>query len=475
MTNHIQDAENIGAQSRAHAPPMTPEEIAAYLPDAVNGDNVNALERARRKFEVLGLRTPGQQMGQRWPVGCVALEVTQRCNLDCTLCYLSENSEAVKDIPLDEVLRRVDEIYCHYGRNTDVQVTGGEPTLRKRSELCEIVRKIRSCGMRSALMTNGIKADHTLLRELADCGLNDVVFHVDTSQLRQGYHGEMELNRLRLAYIERAADLPLSVMFNTTVHDGNFAEIPALVEFFRSQAGRVRTASFQLQADIGRGVQRARAAMITPDSVAVQIEHGAGTKINFSASLIGHPDCNRYGLCLVVNGRLYDAFDRPDVIIPMQNATALLVFDRIRSGKTIRAFLGWLLRHPSYWEMAAGWLVGKVWRMKWDLLRDWGRVRTISFFIHNFMDSSQLVRDRIDACVFHVMTADGPVSMCLHNAKRDAFILKPIRLFRGAQANLWNPVTGTVSGEMVPLVTPDLSRRKLQKGRAKANAKLQRN
>ena len=37
----------------------------------------------------------GQQMGGRWSIGCVALEITQRCNLDCTLCYLSEHSEMV--------------------------------------------------------------------------------------------------------------------------------------------------------------------------------------------------------------------------------------------------------------------------------------------------------------------------------------------------------------------------------------------
>ena len=29
----------------------------------------------------------GQQMaGRRWPIACLSLEITQRCNLDCTLC-----------------------------------------------------------------------------------------------------------------------------------------------------------------------------------------------------------------------------------------------------------------------------------------------------------------------------------------------------------------------------------------------------
>ena len=84
-----------------------------------------------------------QQMGRRWAIGCVALEITQRCNLDCTLCYLSEHSEAVADIPIEEIYRRIDEIFKQFGPNTDVQVTGGDPTLRKRDELIAIIRYIK--------------------------------------------------------------------------------------------------------------------------------------------------------------------------------------------------------------------------------------------------------------------------------------------------------------------------------------------
>ena len=52
-----------------------------------------------------GQWSAGQFIGRRWPIGCVALEITQRCNLDCTACYLSEHSEAVKDVPIEEVFR----------------------------------------------------------------------------------------------------------------------------------------------------------------------------------------------------------------------------------------------------------------------------------------------------------------------------------------------------------------------------------
>ena len=61
---------------------------------------------------------PQQILGRALTIGCVALEITQRCNLDCTLCYLSENSEHVVDIPLEEVLRRLDNIRDTYGPYT---------------------------------------------------------------------------------------------------------------------------------------------------------------------------------------------------------------------------------------------------------------------------------------------------------------------------------------------------------------------
>ena len=84
--------------------------------------------------------TANQVLGRTQTIGCVAVEVTQRCNLDCTLCYLSEHSQSVSDIPIEEVFKRLDDVLSHYGEGTHVQITGGDPTLRKHSELIEIVR-----------------------------------------------------------------------------------------------------------------------------------------------------------------------------------------------------------------------------------------------------------------------------------------------------------------------------------------------
>ncbi|MEM7445912.1 MAG: radical SAM protein, partial [Pseudomonadota bacterium] len=112
----------------------------------------------RGRLERLGLFGPEQVAGRIFPIACVALEVTQRCNLDCTLCYLSDLAEATPDPSLETLLARVDRIYRHYGPRTNIQITGGEPTLRRAEDLEAITRHIRGLGMRSALFTNGIRA-----------------------------------------------------------------------------------------------------------------------------------------------------------------------------------------------------------------------------------------------------------------------------------------------------------------------------
>ncbi|MGH8595315.1 MAG: radical SAM protein, partial [Gammaproteobacteria bacterium] len=136
---------------------LSPEEIRQWQADGLHGDEA-PLDRARRRVEEAGQWGPWQALGRRFAIGCVALEITQRCNLDCTFCYLSESSQALHDIPLTEVFRRIDLIHAHFGAHTDVQITGGEPTLRARADLIAIVRYLRANNLRASLLTNGIKA-----------------------------------------------------------------------------------------------------------------------------------------------------------------------------------------------------------------------------------------------------------------------------------------------------------------------------
>ena len=415
---------------------------------------VESLAQSRRIMQETGHWSVHQQMGRRWAVGCIALEITQRCNLDCSLCYLSEHSEAVKDIPLSEIFRRIDQIHDYYGPYTDIQVTGGDPTLRKREELVAIIRRIHGKNMRSTLMTNGIRATRSLLQDLADAGLDDVALHIDTTQERKGYKSEKELNVVRKKYIDNARGLGLSILFNTTIHSDNFHEIPALVEFFIQHAGDIRTVSFQLQADTGRGTMGKRAALVTPDNVWQAIESAARTRINFNAMRTGHPACNRYGMGIVVNNRLYDLLDKPAFVGRFHAATAHLIADRRHPVRTIRDFTAWLCVHPYHALIFLAWLTGKLATIARDLVPARGRVTTLSFFIHNFMNASDLDPERIHSCVFKTMTADGPLSMCQYNASRDDYILESLPVKNGASVQYWHPLSGAYTDRPVRQSAP---------------------
>ncbi len=383
-----------------------------------------------------------QVLGRRASIGCVALEITQRCNLDCSLCYLSEHSEEVKDLPIEEIYRRIDEIKNHFGAGTDVQITGGDPTMRDRKELVAIVKRVRDIGMRPTLMTNGLKASRDLIEELISVGLNDIAFHMDLTFELPGYKTEMDLNKLRLRYIDKVRGLPIAVIFNTTVHKANFNEIPDLIRFFRKHSDVVGMASFQLQADTGRGELRKRDEVISLETVRQQISKGAETKISWDTVMIGHPKCHKIGITLSCNGNLYDLNYDPQFFNEFLEQFQHVILDRKNPRKVVLTLMKELGQRPE-WILKAGKHFGRMlWEMRRDLIPGKGKINKLSFFVQNFMDASALDEERVHACSFMVMTGQGPVSMCAHNAKRDDYILKPVELVKTGKKVLWNPLTG---------------------------------
>ena len=388
-------------------------------------------------------------------MGCVSLEITQRCNLDCTLCYLSDSAEAVRDIPLQELYRRIDDIALHYGPNTDVQISGGDPTLRNKDELSAIVRYVRARGMRASLFTNGILLSRAWLERLVTDGLNDVAFHVDMTQERKGYTNEVEMNALRLTYINMARGLPLSVIFNTTVYADNLHEVAAVADFFVQHCDVVRFASFQLGADTGRGTVAGRdPVLVTQTSVCQAIQQGAGVPLNFDALHGGHRSCNRYAMLFAVGRHRLDALADGDFAARVMRETADIPLERDQSLRGAWALAKALLRKPAL----LGSLAKQAAVLLWTTRRQWfqaGRivpqVRKISFFTHNFMDACNLDADRVEACVFMAATAEGPMSMCAYNAERERILLKPIVL---ASGETWQPlaVAPDANGEIrIPL------------------------
>jgi pyruvate-formate lyase-activating enzyme len=391
------------------------------------------------------LRVPTQAMGRRYAIGCVAVEITQRCNLDCTLCYLSESSEKVKDIPIELVFERLRWIREAYGDGTSVQITGGDPTLRKREELVAIVREAARLGLEPSLMTNGIKLTRDLAKELKEAGLTDVAIHVDLTQERKGFLSEEELNAVRAEYIERVRGLGLHVIFNTTVHDGNFREIPNLISFFRRNADVVRLVSFQIQAETGRGVLTGKSDAITLPNVRRALSEACGTDISWDNIRVGHPECNSVGYVLIAGEKFLDLNRDPELFSAIIRETSDIRYSRVNAFDTaFRVFL-WGLRRPRFMALLlrhAAAFAGRHVRVLWASRGE--KLRKLTVIIHNFMDADALVPERVAACSFMVATDKGFVSMCAHNAARETFIRRPVAMTTVEGTKLWDPLTGNL-------------------------------
>ena len=389
--------------------------------------------------------TPNQVLGRLHTIGCVAVEITQKCNLDCTLCYLSEHSQSVEDIPIEEVFRRLDDVITHYGPGTHVQITGGDPTLRKHSELVEIIEYANSIGLYTALFTNGIGATRKLLKRLVAVGLRDVAFHVDSTQRRKEGDSELVLNDIRQEYLDRTKGLGLMVIFNNTVHKGNFHEIPELVRFYRERAKDIGLVSFQLQADTGRGEWRKRDIVINKETVQQQIETGSSQNLPWDVMQVGHSECHHYLPTLVVNDTVYPIMNDKSFFADFMQDFKDACWDRQRNtGYLVGRFILQILKKPK-WFLRLPLFVGNVFKSIFkDFIKARGQVTQLTFFVQNFMDASELQQERIDACSFMVMTAEGPVSMCQHNASRDDYILKPLQITRADGSSIdYQPLKNT--------------------------------
>ena len=225
-----------------------------------------------------------------------------------------------------------------FGAPTAVQITGGDPTLRKREELVAIVRRTRELGHASDAHDQRHQGDPRPARGARRRRLERRRLPRGPDPGAQGLRDrEGPERRFGEEYIERARGIPIAVIFNTTVCRDNFDEIPDLIRFFRRHADVVGMASFQLQADTGRGVLRERDRVISLETVRRQIAAGAETDIS-----LGHGPDRAPGVPpdrdhLAANGNLYDLNDDPAFFNRFLSDFQHVMLDRRQPARAVRA------------------------------------------------------------------------------------------------------------------------------------------
>ena len=185
---------------------------------------------------------------------CMLLELTNRCNLRCPVCFAKAGEQAPQDLSMDEISAQYDYLMAH-GGPFNIQLSGGEPTMR--DDLPEIIRLGRDKGFTFfQLNTNGIRLAEEVgyAETLKAAGLNTVFLQFDAldDEVYIKLRGRALLDTKRQA-IERCAAAGLGIVLVPVIAAGvNENEVGRILRFALDNMPAVRGVHFQPLSYFGR-------------------------------------------------------------------------------------------------------------------------------------------------------------------------------------------------------------------------------
>ncbi len=166
----------------------------------------------------------------------VAWNLTRRCNLACTHCYISAGSwqSGQEELSHEECRRVVDQL-VELNPAPLLILSGGEPLVRE--DLPQLAAYAAGRGATVVVGTNGTLLGDERVRMLKQAGVSGVAVSVDSLEeaRHDGFRGAPRaLARTREA-LARLREQRLDFVLQTTASPGNAAEIPALVDWAAEQ------------------------------------------------------------------------------------------------------------------------------------------------------------------------------------------------------------------------------------------------
>ena len=151
----------------------------------------------------------------------VLLEVTQRCNLRCAVCFADAGGQGEADLSLEAAARLLARAVAAAGA-CNLQLSGGEPTLR--DDLPDMVALARQIGFSFIQVnTNGIRLgqDKAYAGRLAAAGLSSVFLQFDGTDdgIYRALRGR-DLLQVKLQAIKNAGECGLGVVLVPTLVGG---------------------------------------------------------------------------------------------------------------------------------------------------------------------------------------------------------------------------------------------------------------
>ncbi|NLJ70415.1 MAG: radical SAM protein [Clostridiaceae bacterium] len=239
---------------------------------------------------------------------CVLIEVTQRCNLGCPICFASSGGEhTVEDPDLTTIAGWYDMLMDN-GGPFNIQLSGGEPTMR--NDLPEIIRLGKEKGFSFfQLNTNGLRIANEIgyIEELKEAGLSTVFLQFDgfSDKANFALRGRSVIED-KFRAVQRCREAHIGVVLVPTVMKGaNDDQLGAILSFAADNMPVVRGVHFQPISLFGRYSAGEDARITFPELFNI-IEQQTDRKLkktDFLPSNAEHPLCGFHANYIVKDGK----------------------------------------------------------------------------------------------------------------------------------------------------------------------------
>ena len=116
-------------------------------------------------------------MQENYPLYSLLIEITKKCNAACDQCGSRCDIHSEERLSKTQILSALDDIKTHIGTYTMLNITGGEPLLRK--DLFEIMGEASAMGFDWGMVTNGSLITDSVISQMKSSGMKTITISVD--------------------------------------------------------------------------------------------------------------------------------------------------------------------------------------------------------------------------------------------------------------------------------------------------------
>ncbi|MEM3730267.1 MAG: radical SAM protein [Candidatus Bathyarchaeia archaeon] len=425
------------------------------------------LRAEKLRYDGEGLNNPRTKVVNGCPYDCgicpqhkshtalAIIDVTNRCNLKCPVCFANAAAAGYVYEPTKEEIRGMLE---NLRKNdpvpaTALQFSGGEPTIR--NDLFELIRMAKELGFRHVeVNTNGLRLAQSVeyCRGLKDAGMSTVYLQFDglTPEVYRFTRG-IDLLEIKMKAIEncRKAGIESIVLVVTLVKGVNDGQLGDIIRFAIQNFDVIRCVNVQPVSLCGRlpPAEREKMRITIPDFMRL-VEEQTNGKIKVSdfypvptvvpvskavgalkdkryVEFTAHPHCGMATYIFVEDGEIVPItrYANVDKFIEAMKK----VYNDAAKGNKNRAKIRLIgaLRHIKF-----SFLRKYVWRVlregSYQALGDLQRKSLLLSAMH-FMDPYNFDLERVQRCVIHYAVPDGRIiPFCTMNSIHRAEIEKKL-------------------------------------------------